>query len=268
MKKKIIGILLITAMLGTNAGAAVIDSVREDTKSGAVTVTGTGLTASEEVLVEMFDYAAGRTNPEFIGVFNADENGGYNAVFTVPDSVDSGSKEIFVKPFISDGASEKLQFYSAKGLETVISEWNSAVENNDASAMCMLIDSEASVKILLNSACAEKIANELKSADKTELAKKLIETGKTDGIEDASEKFTPLYIIFAVNKLLPDTCAELTAEFYDYIDSAKGDVFKDILSVMPEDKRLALYKSAAERIDGEVTKEGFTSLIYEESVMA
>ena len=268
MKKKIIGILLISAMLGTNAGAAVIDSVREDTKSGAVTVTGSGLTASEEVLVEMFDYAAGRTKPEFIGVFNADENGGYNAVFTVPDSVDSGSKEIFVKPFISDGASEKLQFYSAKGLETVISEWNSAVENNDASAMCRLIDSEAAVKILLNSACAEKIANELKSADKTELAKKLIETGKTDGIEDASEKFTPLYIIFAVNKLSPDTCAELTAEFYDYIDSAKGDVFKDILSVMPEDKRLALYKSAAERIDGEVTKEGFTALIYEEAVMA
>lgn len=271
MKKKIISMLLTAAMLNISASAAVIESVSEDTKNGTVTVTGTGMTAGEEVVIEIFACPEGqapdKTNPEFIGVFNADENGAYSAGFRLPDNVETGEKEVFVKPFILSGSTEKFMFYSAQSLETVISEWNRAVDSASADTMENLINSESAVKILMNSPVAEKISKELAAANKSALAAKLLETGKTDSIEDASAKFLPLYINFAVNNLSPQTCSELTAEFYDYIDTSKGDVYTDILADMADAQRSAVYTAAAERISGTVTNDEFTALIYEEAVM-
>ena len=272
MKKKITSIVLLAAMLNTCAQAAVIDSVSQDSKSGIITVTGTGLASGEDVTIEMFDAnedsESYRSKPEFIGVFTADGNGAYHAEFGAPYSAESGNKEIYAKPFIMNGESKNLSYYSAKALESVISEWNNAVESGSEEIMTKLINSVESVKILFNSLIAEDVFNELKDADKSALAKKLIETGKTDSIEDASKKFLPLYTDFAISRLSPETCAELTAEFYDIIDTQKGDIFTDIISKMTDKERNVLYTSAAKRISGNISKEEFTQLIYEEAVMA
>lgn len=271
--KKTISALLCTAVLvqcGATAFAAAIDTVKEDMDTQIITVSGSKLSNNDKVLIEVFNFDNGTVNYEngLEGIFavNTDENGSYTVSFKLPKTSATGEKKIFARPVVGKKSEDKIDFYSSESIDTILRNWNSAIQNQDKTSMEKVINDKTALKIILNSSLADTLASELASADKTVLAEKLLKLPEATKIGDFAPGFIAPYINFAINNLSADTLAKLVSEFYDEIDTVKGTVYENIISKMSDDEKNVLFKDSANFRTKDISTADFTSVIYSRAV--
>lgn len=271
--KKTISALLCTAVLaqcGSTAFAAAIDTVKEDMDTQIITVSGSKLSNNDKVLIEVFNFDNGTVDYEngLEGIFavNTDENGSYTVNFKLPKTSATGEKKIFARPVVGKKSEDKIDFYSSESIDTILLNWNSAIQNQDKTSMEKVINDKTALKIILNSSLADTLASELVSADKTVLAQKLLKLPEATKISDFAPDFIAPYINFAINNLSADTLAKLVSEFYDEIDAVKGAVYENIISKMSDDEKTVLFKDSANFRTKDISTEDFASVIYSRAV--
>ena len=271
--KKTISALLCTAVLaqcGSTAFAAAIDTVKEDMDTQIITVSGSKLSNNDKVLIEVFNFDNGTIDYEngLEGIFavNTDENGSYTVSFKLPKTSATGEKKIFARPVVGKKSEDKIDFYSSESIDTILLNWNSAIQNQDKTSMEKVIDDKTALKIILNSSLADTLTSELASADKTVLAEKLLKLPEATKIGDFAPDFIAPYINFAINNLSADTLAKLVSEFYDEIDTVKGAVYENIISKMSDDEKTVLFKDSANFRTKDISTEDFASVIYSRAV--
>ena len=271
--KKTISALLCTAVLvqcGATAFAAAIDTVKEDMDTQIITVSGSKLSNNDKVLIEVFNFDNGTVDYEngLEGIFavNTDENGSYTVSFKLPKTSATGEKKIFARPVVGKKSEDKIDFYSSESIDTILRNWNSAIQNQDKTSMEKVINDKTALKIILNSSLADTLVSELASADKTVLAEKLLKLPEATKIGDFAPGFIAPYINFAINNLSADTLAKLVSEFYDEIDTVKGTVYENIISKMSDDEKNVLFKDSANFRTKDISTADFTSVIYSRAV--
>lgn len=271
--KKTISALLCTAVLvqcGATAFAAAIDTVKEDMDTQIITVSGSKLSNNDKVLIEVFNFDNGTVDYEngLEGIFavNTDENGSYTVSFKLPKTSATGEKKIFARPVVGKKSEGKIDFYSSESIDTILRNWNSAIQNQDKTSMEKVINDKTALKIILNSSLADTLASELASADKTVLAEKLLKLPEATKIGDFVPDFIAPYINFAINNLSADTLAKLVSEFYDEIDTVKGTVYENIISKMSDDEKNVLFKDSANFRTKDISTADFASVIYSRAV--
>lgn len=271
--KKTISALLCTAVLvqcGATAFAAAIDTVKEDMDTQIITVSGSKLSNNDKVLIEVFNFDNGTVDYEngLEGIFavNTDENGSYTVSFKLPKTSATGEKKIFARPVVGKKSEDKIDFYSSESIDTILRNWNSAIQNQDKTSMEKVINDKTALKIILNSSLADTLASELASADKTVLAEKLLKLPEATKIGDFAPDFIAPYINFAINNLSADTLAKLVSEFYDEIDTVKGTVYENIISKMSDDEKNVLFKDSANFRTKDISTADFASVIYSRAV--
>ena len=271
--KKTISALLCTAVLaqcGATAFAAAIDTVKEDMDTQIITVSGSKLSNNDKVLIEVFNFDNGTVDYEngLEGIFavNTDENGSYTVSFKLPKTSATGEKKIFARPVVGKKSEDKIDFYSSESIDTILLNWNSAIQNQDKTSMEKVINDKTALKIILNSSLADTLVSELASADKTVLAEKLLKLPEATKIGDFAPGFIAPYINFAINNLSADTLAKLVSEFYDEIDTVKGTVYENIISKMSDDEKNVLFKDSANFRTKDISTADFTSVIYSRAV--
>ena len=271
--KKTISALLCTAVLvqcGATAFAAAIDTVKEDMDTQIITVSGSKLSNNDKVLIEVFNFDNGTVDYEngLEGIFavNTDENGSYTVSFKLPKTSATGEKKIFARPVVGKKSEDKIDFYSSESIDTILRNWNSAIQNQDKTSMEKVINDKTALKIILNSSLADTLASELASADKTVLAEKLLKLPEATKIGDFASGFIAPYINFAINNLSADTLAKLVSEFYDEIDTVKGTVYENIISKMSDDEKNVLFKDSANFRTKDISTADFASVIYSRAV--
>ena len=271
--KKTISALLCTAVLaqcGSTAFAAAIDTVKEDMDTQIITVSGSKLSNNDKVLIEVFNFDNGTIDYEngLEGIFavNTDENGSYTVSFKLPKTSATGEKKIFARPVVGKKSEDKIDFYSSESIDTILLNWNSAIQNQDKTSMEKVINDKTALKIILNSSLADTLAAELASADKTVLAEKLLKLPEATKIGDFAPDFIAPYINFAINNLSADTLAKLVSEFYDEIDTVKGTVYENIISKMSDDEKNVLFKDSANFRTKDISTADFASVIYSRAV--
>ena len=271
--KKTISALLCTAVLvqcGATAFAAAIDTVKEDMDTQIITVSGSKLSNNDKVLIEVFNFDNGTVDYEngLEGIFavNTDENGSYTVSFKLPKTSATGEKKIFARPVVGKKSEDKIDFYSSESIDTILLNWNSAIQNQDKTSMEKVINDKTALKIILNSSLADTLASELASADKTVLADKLLKLPEATKIGDFVPGFIAPYINFAINNLSADTLAKLVSEFYDEIDTVKGTVYENIISKMSDDEKNVLFKDSANFRTKDISTADFASVIYSRAV--
>lgn len=271
--KKIISAVLCTAVLsqaGIGAFAAAIDTVKEDMDTGIITVSGSNLSKNDKVLIEIFNFDSENVDYEngLEGIFAAvtDDDGAYSASFKLPKNSLTGKKKIFAKPVVGKKSESAIDFYSSESINTILENWNNAIKNSDKSSMEKVIDDKTALKIILNSDLSDTLADELKDADKTALAEKLLTLSEAEKIGDFAPDFIAPYINFAINNLSADTLAKLAAEFYDDIDGKKGAVYENIISKMTDDEKDVLFKDAANFRKKDMSTADFAAVVYERAV--
>lgn len=266
----IISFSVLAAALCVTAYASTLDSVTENMDTQMLSVSGSGLTANDKILIEVFNYDDESidydTELEGIGAAQTDENGSYTVSFKLPSRVESGVKLVAVKPLVGKYAEETLDFYSSKSINTILSNWNQAIENNASDKMEAVINDETALKIILNTKLAPTLAAELKDVDKTPLTAKLLGLSTAVRIDDFADDFILPYVNFALNNLSSDTASKLVLEFYDKIDTVKGKVYNDIILKMSDSEKLTLFAHAADGMSGELSNAEFTELVYENAV--
>lgn len=270
MKKILICTLLCALAAGTGASAETIDSLREDMYDGKLMISGSGLNENDKIVVEIFDLSGQSAESEavidFAGVFETDDSGSYNISFYIPDTAESGEKEVFVKPVLSPLQSGRLKYYKSKDVLNIVDTWNDAIENQSSSKMEELINSATAVEILLNTDISEALVSGLSGSGKTVLTSELLKLSTAEGIADFAEDFKKLYINFAINNLPDGTCAELLDRFYDEVDTVKGDIYSDIIVTLDKQK-LFLDAAGAREKGNSMTNAEFTDLIYNRAVL-
>ena len=271
--KKTISALLCTAVLvqcGATAFAAAIDTVKEDMDTQIITVSGSKLSNNDKVLIEVFNFDNGTVDYEngLEGIFavNTDENGSYTVSFKLPKTSATGEKKIFARPVVGKKSEDRIDFYSSESIDTILRNWNSAIQNQDKTSMEKVINDKTALKIILNSSLADTLASELASADKTVLAEKLLKLPEATKIGDFAPDFIAPYINFAINNLSADTLAKLVSEFYDEIDTVKGTVYENIISKMSDDEKNVLFKDSANFRTKDISTADFASVIYSRAV--
>ncbi|MBP3360888.1 MAG: S-layer homology domain-containing protein [Clostridia bacterium] len=269
MKNKIV-VLFLTCIIFHAPGvhAAVIDDVTENMNSGAVTVTGSGIAGGDEVFIEVFDYEdTAYEKPVFAGVFEADADGNLAACFSMPDSVETGKKTAAARARTGGVLRKDFDYFSAVSIISVTADWNNAIAGQDRKLLENILNNEASLKVLINTNLSSKLAAELIDVNKDKLTAELLTMQESDSIEEISKMVAEPYINFAVNNASPETAASLTGEFYDIIDTKKGDIYNDILLRLSDAQRNEVYISALNKTRGNLTNENITDLIYSEAVM-
>lgn len=260
----------VLAALGMTAAASTIDSVTENMDTQLLSVSGSGLTAEDKILVEVFNYDDENidydTELEGIAAAQTDKNGAYTVSIKLPSKVESGVKLVTVKPLVGKYAEEIIDFYSSKSINTILSNWNQAIENSDSDKMETVINDETALKIILNTRLASTLAAELKNVDKSTLTAELLGLSQAVRIDDFADDFILPYVNFALNRLSADTASRLALEFYDKIDTVKGKVYDDIISKMSDSEKLSLFANAAEAMSTELSNDEFTELVYEKAV--
>lgn len=266
LKALAVSAVVLTSLCLGNCFAATIDSVKENMDTQEITVSGSNLVADDKILIEVFnyddeaiDYNAGL---EGIVVTNADSSGGYSVSFKLPERINSGIKKISVKPLVGKYGEDTVDFYSSSSINTILLNWNDAINNQDKSKMEDVVNDETALKIILNSKLVPTLRSELLSKNKDALTEKLLKLSTAERINDFADDFIDPYVNFAINNLTADTASELILEFYDSIDAQKGDVWQNIISQMTDDEKIAVFKAAALQRTSDISNEDFVKLIY------
>ncbi len=260
-------------MLTLNCLAAPIDSVKENMDTQSVTVSGSELVAGDKVLIEVFnfddesiDYEA---DLEGIVAVTADENGSYTASFRLPERAASGLKKVFVKPIVGRQSEQTLEFYSSSDIEQILSNWNDAINNKDKAKMENVINDETALKIILNSPLVPTLRQELLEKDKSAVTEKLLQSQPASNVDDVAAAFKDPYLNFALNNLSKETAAKLLLEFYDSIDTKKGDVYQNIISKLSDSEKLTVFENAisqktANAANGEIVSLAYSCAVFGE----
>lgn len=260
-------------MLTLNCLAAPIDSVKENMDTQSVTVSGSELVAGDKVLIEVFnfddesiDYEA---DLEGIVAVTADENGSYTASFRLPERAASGLKKVFAKPIVGRQSEQTLEFYSSSDIEQILSNWNDAINNKDKAKMENVINDETALKIILNSPLVPTLRQELLEKDKSAVTEKLLQSQPASNVDDVAAAFKDPYLNFALNNLSKETAAKLLLEFYDSIDTKKGDVYQNIISKLSDSEKLTVFENAisqktANEANGEIVSLAYSCAVFGE----
>lgn len=260
-------------MLTLNCLAAPIDSVKENMDTQSVTVSGSELVAGDKVLIEVFnfddesiDYEA---DLEGIIAVTADENGSYTASFRLPERAASGLKKVFAKPIVGRQSEQTLEFYSSSDIEQILSNWNDAINNKDKAKMENVINDETALKIILNSPLVPTLRQELLEKDKSAVTEKLLQSQPASNVDDVAAAFKDPYLNFALNNLSKETAAKLLLEFYDSIDTKKGDVYQNIISKLSDSEKLTVFENAisqktANAANGEIVSLAYSCAVFGE----
>lgn len=260
-------------MLTLNCLAAPIDSVKENMDTQSVTVRGSELVAGDKVLIEVFnfddesiDYEA---DLEGIVAVTADENGSYTASFRLPERAASGLKKVFAKPIVGRQSEQTLEFYSSSDIEQILSNWNDAINNKDKAKMENVINDETALKIILNSPLVPTLRQELLEKDKSAVTEKLLQSHPASNVDDVAAAFKDPYLNFALNNLSKETAAKLLLEFYDSIDTKKGDVYQNIISKLSDSEKLTVFENAisqkaANAANGEIVSLAYSCAVFGE----
>ena len=260
-------------MLTLNCLAAPIDSVKENMDTQSVTVSGSELVAGDKVLIEVFnfddesiDYEA---DLEGIVAVTADENGSYTASFRLPERAASGLKKVFAKPIVGRQSEQTLEFYSSSDIEQILSNWNDAINNKDKAKMENVINDETALKIILNSPLVPTLRQELLEKDKSAVTEKLLQSQPASNVDDVAAAFKDPYLNFALNNLSKETAAKLLLEFYDSIDTKKGDVYQNIISKLSDSEKLTVFENAisqktANAANGEIVSLAYSCAVFGE----
>lgn len=253
-------------MLTLNCLAAPIDSVKENMDTQSVTVSGSELVAGDKVLIEVFnfddesiDYEA---DLEGIVAVTADENGSYTASFRLPERAASGLKKVFAKPIVGRQSEQTLEFYSSSDIEQILSNWNDAINNKDKAKMENVINDETALKIILNSPLVPTLRQELLEKDKSAVTEKLLQSQPASNVDDVAAAFKDPYLNFALNNLSKETAAKLLLEFYDSIDTKKGDVYQNIISKLSDSEKLTVFENAISQKKANAANDEIVSLAY------
>ena len=253
-------------MLTLNCLAAPIDSVKENMDTQSVTVSGSELVAGDKVLIEVFnfddesiDYEA---DLEGIVAVTADENGSYTASFRLPERAASGLKKVFAKPIVGRQSEQTLEFYSSSDIEQILSNWNDAINNKDKAKMENVINDETALKIILNSPLVPTLRQELLEKDKSAVTEKLLQSQPASNVDDVAAAFKDPYLNFALNNLSKETAAKLLLEFYDSIDTKKGDVYQNIISKLSDSEKLTVFENAISQKTANAANGEIVSLVY------
>lgn len=253
-------------MLTLNCLAAPIDSVKENMDTQSVTVSGSELVAGDKVLIEVFnfddesiDYEA---DLEGIVAVTADENGSYTASFRLPERAASGLKKVFAKPIVGRQSEQTLEFYSSSDIEQILSNWNDAINNKDKAKMENVINDETALKIILNSPLVPTLRQELLEKDKSAVTGKLLQSQPASNVDDVAAAFKDPYLNFALNNLSKETAAKLLLEFYDSIDTKKGDVYQNIISKLSDSEKLTVFENAISKKTANAANGEIVSLAY------
>lgn len=271
--KKIISAFLCGALVlsgGSSVFAAAVDSAKEDMDTQIITVTGSNLAKNDKVLIEIFNFDGENIDYEngLEGVFavQTDNNGKYSASFKLPKIADTGMKKIFAKPIVGEKGEAEVDFYSSSSIETILQNWNDAIENQSKASMENVVNDKTALKIILNSPLVDKLCEELLPVSKDSLTQKLLTLSKADKIGDFAPDFIAPYINFAINNLSADTLSKLVLEFYDSIDTQKDAVYENIIAKMSDEEKMTLFKDAAAHKTANISTEDFASLIYNRAV--
>lgn len=255
--------------------AAVIDSAKEDMSTQTIAVSGSGLVNFDKVLIEIYNYENGGEESgidyenDLAGalVASADENGDYTAEFKLPDSVETGTKLLRVKPIVGKYSEQELDYYSSQSINTILINWNNAINNQDAESMENVINDVTALKIILNTSLAETLQKELLDKNKTNLVNRLLTLNPAESkISEFADEFKEYYLEFAISNLSERTLAKLTLEFYDEIDTVKGSAYTDIISKMNDEEKTALFETAAKAVTPGMLISDFAKLIYQKAV--
>lgn len=255
--------------------AAVIDSAKEDMSTQTIAVSGSGLVNFDKVLIEIYNYENGGEESgidyenDLAGVLvaSADENGDYTAEFKLPDSVETGTKLLRVKPIVGKYSEQELDYYSSQSINTILINWNNAINNQDAESMENVINDVTALKIILNTSLAETLQKELLDKNKTNLVNRLLTLNPAESeISEFADEFKAYYLEFAISNLSERTLAKLTLEFYDEIDTVKGSAYTDIISKMNDEEKTALFETAAKAVTPGMLISDFAKLIYQKAV--
>lgn len=255
--------------------AAVIDSAKEDMSTQTIAVSGSGLVNFDKVLIEIYNYENGGEESgidyenDLAGalVASADENGDYTAEFKLPDGVETGTKLLRVKPIVGKYSEQELDYYSSQSINTILINWNNAINNQDAESMENVINDVTALKIILNTSLAETLQKELLDKNKTNLVNRLLTLNPAESeISEFADEFKAYYLEFAISNLSERTSAKLTLEFYDEIDTVKGSAYTDIISKMNDEEKTALFETAAKAVTPGMLISDFAKLIYQKAV--
>lgn len=267
LKALAVSAVVLSSLYFGNCFAETIDIVKEDMDTQVITVSGSNLTADDKVLIEIFNYDDEAidydTELEGIVVTNTDSEGSYSVSFKLPERINTGMKKISVKPLVGKYGEELLDFYSSTSINSILLNWNDAVNNQDKSKMENVINDETALKIILNSKLVPTLKSELADKNKDALTAELMKLSSAEKIADFADDFITPYVNFAVNNLTADTASELILEFYDSIDTQKGDVYQNIISKMTDDEKKVVFKNAVSEKDGNVSNENFVKLMYQ-----
>ena len=262
--------VVLSALCFGNCFASAIDSVEENMDTQVITVSGSNLIAGDKVLIEIFNYdnkvVDYDNGLEGIVAATVDEDGSYTVEFKPPKRINSGIKMVIVKPLVGKHEEKILDFYSSTSISTILLNWNDAVNNQDKTKMEAVINDETALKIILNSELVPLLRSELLNKNKDTLTAELLKLSVAERIDDFADDFISPYINFAINNLCADTASKLIVEFYDNVDTLKGEVFKNIISNMPDDERIQLFKDGVSKIKEALSNEAITKIIYETAV--
>ncbi|MDD6482971.1 MAG: S-layer homology domain-containing protein [Clostridiales bacterium] len=250
--------------------AETIDSVKENMDTQEITVSGSNLVADDKVLIEIFGYddeeVDYNTELEGIVVANTDSEGSYSVTFKLPGRITSGVKKISVKPLVGKYAEDIFDFYSSSSINTILSNWNEAITNQDKSKMENVVNDETALKIILNSKLVPTLRSELLDKNKDALTRELLKLHTAEIINDFAGEFIDPYVNFAVNNLTPETAAKLILEFYDSIDTEKGGVYDNIISKMTDDEKMSVFSDVVSKKTSNITNEELVKGIYKSAL--
>lgn len=266
VKALLVSAVSLTSLCLGNCFAETIDSVKENMDTQEITVSGSKLVADDKVLIEVFNYDDEAVDYdvelEGIVVANTDPEGSYSVTFKLPERITSGTKRISVKPLVGKYAEDIFDFYSSSSINTILSNWNEAITNQDKSKMENVVNDETALKIILNSKLVPTLRSELLNKNKDALTEELLKLNTADIINDFADKFIDPYVNFAVNSLTADTAAELILEFYESIDTQKGDVYDNIISKMTDDEKMSVFAETISKKTSSLTNEELVRGIY------
>lgn len=275
IRNSLIAGTVLSLLFAQGSLAAPIDSVKEDMSTQAITVSGSGLVKNDKVFIEIYDCEKGgeergldyENDLEGALAASVNEDGGYTAEFKLPGGVATGRKLIRVKPIVGKNAEQEFEFYSSSSINTILTNWNEAINNKSSESMEQVINDAVALKIILNTSLAQTLQQELLDADKTKLTEQLLTLAPAENeISEFADAFKVYYLEFAINNLSDKTLAKLALEFYDEIDTAKSSVYENIISKMSDEEKTALFEEAAKARAAGMSTSEFAELIYQKAV--
>ena len=271
IRNSIIAGTVLSMMFAQASFAATIDNVKENMSAQTISVSGSGLVKNDNVLIEIYDYEQDSIDYvedlEGVLVVSADENGKYSAEFKLPTGVLTGSKLVRVKPVLGNYSERELDFFSTSSITEFITDWNTAINDQDEALMKDILDNTDYLKIILNTSLAPTLQKELLGKNKTSLTGQLLEMEPIESVvSEIEDEFINYYLKYAINNLTDKTLAKLTLEFYNKIDTVKGDVYTNIISKLSDEEKLNLFEKVAKVRKGNMSIASYAELIYPQAV--